>query len=425
MAGGLSAALAGLSAVPGGFGAGQMQDLQIEDERRKALAKTALGNALSLMAGGQGGGLAPGGPQPQPPMPGAPSPQGAPQQPGITAGGPPQAMGRGAMPSTPQPAGGPPQGMPQQGMPQGGPQLPGGRQALDWRQIVATIRQSNPNIPPAVMAEAVNQFLPMMTQQSQMEWRNVSLQLREQALQQREQQFMLAESGRNQRADQASADRQAGIESRERTAAAGRVSRETIAKMTVDERREAHEAGLISKEQMDEANRESRERLAGRRLDQQQQQFEERETRLGAALELRADTTYQRLEQQKQQALDRVRQAQGKQGLAEARALIDAQDKHVRQRIQAYNQANTMKPSDRKAMLDQADMDYNEQIAQLKQAAQSGGGAAPTNASGGAAPPTALQKDAQGRVKVQTPEEADKLAPGTKYVTPDGQEFTR
>ena len=53
---------------------------------------------------------------------------------------------------------------------------PGGQQ-LDWRQLVQAVQQSNPNIKPDVLAEAVNQFLPMMNAQSQQEWRMVSLQI--------------------------------------------------------------------------------------------------------------------------------------------------------------------------------------------------------------------------------------------------------
>jgi hypothetical protein len=435
------------------------------------------------------------------------------------------------------PAQGGPPGMQQPGMPQmGGPGAGQQGRQLDWRQLVQAVQQANPNIKPDVLAEAVNQFLPMMNAQSQQEWKQVSLQIREQALQERERQVMMLEAGRNQRADEASSDRRYAVDQRADTAAKGMVSRETIAKMTVDERREAHEAGLISKEQMDAANRQSRETIAGgrqevqrqgiesrervagqaeagrnqraemssetrmaiaklsdsakreiaqqaeagrmqrsadtldtrkgiatesidsreklaqlsaqtrkeiaqlgaadtkalteyleagrnqragasldlrereygtrreqgeqrlteqdlarvgreklgqQRLDQQQSQFDTRETRLESALELRADTTYQRLEQQKQQAMQRVQESQGKQGLAQARAIIDAQDKHVRTKIAAASSANTMSVKERKTLLDQADMDYNESVQRLKQAAAS----PPAPAAAGAATP--------------------------------------
>jgi len=338
--------------------------------------------------------------------------------------------------------GGAPPGMPPgpQAGPPGGqppPQLPGGRQPLDWRQIVQAVQQSNPNIPPDVLMQAVNQFLPMMTQQSQSEWRQVSLQMREQALQQREQQFMLAEQGKGQRA--------AGVqEGKDKD----RVSKETIAKMTVDERREAMEAGLITRQEIADAqiasrekegaaNRGSRESIAGANRDQRQQQFETRENRLQESLKLREDSTWARLEQQKQAAIQRAQAAGGKQGLAEARAVIDAQDKHIRTRIQAYSQNNTMKPAERKAMLDEADAQYREEIAKLKQVgagAPAGPAAppaqgptpapAPTPPAGGVTPPPAPAGGA-APVKVTTPEEAERLPPGTHYVTPDGKEYVR
>lgn len=107
---------------------------------------------------------------------------------------------------------GPPGGAPPQGLgamqPQG---QPGGMRAgaLDWRQLLGAVKQANPNLPPDVMAEAVTQFLPMMSQQSQMEWRQLSLQMREQALQQRMEQFQMAEHGRDTRS-QRSDDRMRG-----------------------------------------------------------------------------------------------------------------------------------------------------------------------------------------------------------------------
>ncbi len=205
-----------------------------------------------------------------------------------------------------------PQGLPQRGQGQ-----------LNWQSLVQAVKQANPDIKPDVMAEAVNQFMPLMNQQSQQEWRNVSLQLREQALQQREHDLLILEQGRNQRAGAA------------------------------------------------EEGRESRSERSDTRMrdksTEQTRQFEKREQRLGESLKFREDSTWQRLEQQKQQAEQRVQQSQGKQGLAELRAIIDAQDKHVRTRIQAFSSTNTMDQKEKKAMLDQADKDYDEQIKQLKE----------------------------------------------------------
>src|ERR1700722_2763498 len=374
----------GLSALVPGYQQGEDIQAKIDKEKRDALATKAAGSALQMLAqsgmgqqtaasvfgpggGPQQGPMSQGAPQPpptpqggppgaqpgmpQPPPPGQPSmPQ---RPPGPPQGGPP--MG-GAPPGMPPGGARPPMGGPQQpGMPPGGPQaggpqgqppqLPGGRQPLDWRQIVAAVQQSNPNIPPDVLMQAVNQFLPMMTQQSQSEWRQVSLQMREQALQQREQQFMLAEQGRNQRSDTASSDRRYGVDTRADTAAAAETGRDTRA-ATTEEGRNARQE---------------------QRLGQQKEEFAQREQRLQESLKLRTDSTWARLEQQKQQAQQRVEASQGKQGLAEWRAAADAQYRYISTKIAAESAATGLHVKDKKAMLDQAEMQYNEQIGQLRE----------------------------------------------------------
>jgi hypothetical protein len=140
--------------------------------------------------------------QPQPGQPPMPPPGGAPPMPGQpTPGGPPpqmppqmpmqqgqqQPMPQARPPMPVQPGGAPPPPMPQQpigGAPAGPPQMPGGGQpggpTLDWRVIFQKVRDANPQAPPQVLAAAVDKFLPLMSQMSQMEWREKSLMLREQ-----------------------------------------------------------------------------------------------------------------------------------------------------------------------------------------------------------------------------------------------------
>lgn len=318
---GLSAAYPAMTKQRQADDQADLSDYKVQDAKRQALAKVAMGNALMMLSqGGQGQG-------PQPPMPGQPSqpmqqprpaspPGGAPMAGPQGPGGPPAGGGPPMMPSGGRPAMGPGGPPPQGGMggQQGGP--------MDWRMVLAAVKQANPNLPPDVAAEAVNQFLPMMNQQSQMEWKQISLQLREQSLQQRESQFMMAEQGRNQRSE---------------TAEGGREARS---------------------ERTDTRVREGQ--------DEKKREFETREKRLGDALQLRSDTTWTRLEQQKQQAEQKAQAAQGKQGLAEVRAIIDAQDKHVRTRIQAYSSANTLSKKERDDLLSQADKEYNDQIKALR-----------------------------------------------------------
>ena len=319
-----------------------------------------------------------------PPAPG-PMPPGGPA--------PPQMQRPGMLPGGAPAQGGPPMGQNGAGM-----RPPGGQQ-LDWRQLVQAVQQSNPNIKPDVLAEAVNQFLPMMNAQSQQEWRMVSLQIREQALQQREQQFMLAEQGRNTRASESADTRrdvaetgaaarrdvaQTGAASRESIADKNRVSRETIARMTVDERREAMEAGLVTRQEIADAmiasreregaaNRGSREENQALNREQRGDQFQQREHRLEQALDLRSDATWERLEQQKQAAMERAEQNKWKQGVAEVKTLIDEQDKHIRTKIAA---SNILSATQRKKMLEEADKVNAEQLTAMRTRAK-GGSSAP------------------------------------------------
>jgi hypothetical protein len=158
-------------------------------------------------------------------------------------------------------------------------------------------------------------------------------------------------------------------------------------------------------------------------LKQRGEQFLQREQRLEQALQLRSDTTWARLEQSRQQAEQKFAATQDRQSRAALEAAIKAQDAHVRTRIQAFSVNNTMSAKDRTEMLKQADKEFFEKMDVLKNVGGSKGdkGAAPE-----AAPATpAAPEGGKVPVKVKTPEEAQKLAPGTHYVTPDGQEFTR
>lgn len=279
--GGFGGVAGGLSAIGEGYQQSEGNELKLQEERRQALAKAALGNALALMsqpqpgAPQQGGGMPPGGPPqgPQPMPPGAPSqpqqptpggppgmpPQGMPQQggprppmpPGVGMGGPGGAPGMppgaggappqggpppglvnparvqgqpqnltgpiippGGMGGAPQqrppmqggpPQGGPPPGMPQ--LPQGQPQIDarGGQLGQppisDWRNVVQQLQKANPGIKPDVMMTAVNQLMPLMNQQTKMDWQMQTLQYREQMLQQREQNFLMTQAGKSEDRD--------------------------------------------------------------------------------------------------------------------------------------------------------------------------------------------------------------------------------
>lgn len=196
----------GLGAVAKGMQEGDqielantLKRLQAKEIQTSQAGQAARGNALEGMFQPQIPGAQPmpqmGGGRPMAPQPGqnfAPPPQ-------SPAGMPPQQPGGGGPPGLPPGGGGPggaPMPRPQtNAMPQGGApmqqQQPGGgmggqQQSLDWRQVIQAIRQRNPNIQPAELAAAVDQFVPMMNMQSKQEWNMLRLQLQEQMVQMRE-----------------------------------------------------------------------------------------------------------------------------------------------------------------------------------------------------------------------------------------------
>jgi hypothetical protein len=213
------AGFAGLGAAPEGYlqAEGQQEDNRIKDLTRQQaqfdlMGGQAAGRALQLMYGGQQPGPPPPSPPPgqssppvqptmqpniqQPPMP-MPRPPGAPQPmpgqmpamrppgpPGMPPGAPPG--GPGGPPGGGPPGGGPPGGGPPGGGPPGMQQsMPGqGQQgpALSLESVMQAVVKANPGAPPQVVMSAVNKFLPLMNTQAQMQWREISLELRKQAL---------------------------------------------------------------------------------------------------------------------------------------------------------------------------------------------------------------------------------------------------
>lgn len=208
----------GIGAFAGGLASGlgqgqqfQLNRLKIQDEGTQRQGMQALGKTIQGFiqgpAGLPGGGNMPPMPgQPSQPMqqPGAPPQQGAPQGgpqatfpqnqgvvgqlPWMQQQGPPGVTPRdpGVQPPPGAPAGGPPGTSPQggaPGMPPPGPQGPGPTQQggqgggqFTWQQLARQVAQANPGAKPEVIAAAVLQAMPLMTAQSQAEYRQMLLQ---------------------------------------------------------------------------------------------------------------------------------------------------------------------------------------------------------------------------------------------------------
>lgn len=355
-----------MGAVPGGYQQGQIADnqidqqhLQLADTRAKQIGMQAYYRALQGMMAPQGG------QGPQPPMPGQPStpsgPQMSPQaMPGpqmqgpqppqmmaMNAGGQPQRGADGgmmppdtqsapaAMPqlatgATPQsPPGGTatPPSMPSGGQPQ---QQPG---QMTWQQIVQAIKQQNPGVDDLSLAHAVDAFKPMMTLQAQSDWRNIRSQVLENI---------------------------AGIKADAQLGSAG-IRADATTEAATTRAGAAREAEQGKDRRFDTA--ETRRQAA---LDQRGEQFKAREDRLERGLALRSDTTYQRLEQQKQALEQRVMAGDKRQAVVELRAVIDAQHKLAMEKITATSVNNAMKPAERQQFIKDQNESYREQIEKLK-----------------------------------------------------------
>lgn len=203
---------AGLAAVYPGVVAGRgaeaetlLKEMTAQQAQENQQSDVLRGNALMNLFAGPGGG---GAPPMQAPMPGQssqPMQPGPAAQPMSTAGAPqplgpmdsqpgpvtaPQNVSRPFNPAQPAtPSGGGGQNDPATGQPVGGggePQLngvgeqggrptihggvPNGMQ-LTWQMVGSAIARSNPGAPPQLIAKAIDRFVPMMTQESQMQWR--------------------------------------------------------------------------------------------------------------------------------------------------------------------------------------------------------------------------------------------------------------
>lgn len=380
-----------LGSLAGGIASGYTTEQQLAMQKalqaQASAADTAAGNAL----GGTSAPLTQPNPlqallgkltgqpaQPQQPQP-TQSPGGAPMGGGLV----PQ-MGGGAPAPRPQPGATPqPPAQPTQGQPQ--PQQGGqpmGQLTLD--NVVSRIKQSNPNISPRDLMGAVGKILPIMNAQSQQQYKMIMEQLAPARLE---------------------------------------VQREGV-----DERvRHDKESEKLGGERVDQGQQ---------RIDNQMTQFKERQ----AAISERFDKTLQEKYDALQSTKDRAQAAQLAQ---DARAAIKEKYATTRAEISA---ANSLDADHKDALMKEAAADRDAATARLDSALAAQRAFAAQNAeapdAGRTRNPDGSKIDAKatpstrpagsppaspdgGPVKVTTPEEAAKLKPGTHYITPDGQEYTR
>lgn len=341
---------AGLSAAYGGYQQARKTDTEIEhNDIANETARTAQegdkawGNTIPVLQQmlQPGATQMPAGPQ----MAGGPPPGGMPQQAGPTPQAPPPGQSSQPMEQGPQQGGAPPLGQPpaaaagpqpqmlggpsppspqaspQGAPPQQAPQGPGGGQPsgrLDLHTVMAAVVKANPGVKPNVIAAAVAKALPLMTAQSQMDYKNLMVQL---------------SAGRLNETQAHHAETEANAATR-----TGNQTADTTSKI---ERRGA---------QTDQG---------GQRLDIQRG----REGRLAAQAEIRNDQRYLQLEQQSKALETRIQQGGDRAALSEWRAIVDAQHKRALEIIQSgKNAIGVMDPEERKALVKEQNEFYRSQI---------------------------------------------------------------
>lgn len=232
------------------------------------------------------------------------------------SGGQPQMLG-GPAPPGPQ---GSPQGAPPAGaVPQPGAQG-GGR--LDLHTVMAAVVKANPGAQPAVIAAAVAKALPLMTAQSQMDYKNLMVQLSAGRLNESKEHHAATEDVAAQRANTQATNVGSQIE-----------------------RRGA---------QTEQGNT---------RLGIQQG----REDRLAAQAAIRNDQRYLQLEQQAKALETRIQQGGDRAALSEWRAIVDAQHKRALELISSgKNAIGVMDPEERKALVKEQNDFYKNQIEQMR-----------------------------------------------------------
>lgn len=339
-----------MSAAYGGYQKARKADNEIQSgdianqQAQTGLeADTAWGNTIPvlqqmLQPGASpmppGGGASPAGPAPQAPPPGQssqPMAQG-PQQGGAPPMGQPPPM----QPPAPAPSAGPqPQmlGGPAPPGPQGA--LPPQSQApppgtvgaqpqgrLDLHTVMGAVVKANPGAKPAVIAAAVAKALPLMTAQSQMDYKNLMVQL---------------SAGRLN-------------ETREHHTATEDQGAARVANQSADVGSKIERRGAQTEQ-------------GAERLDMQKG----REARLAVQGQIRQDQRYQQLEQQAKALETRIQQGGDRAALSEWRALVDAQHKRALEIIQSgKNAIGVMDPAERKTLVDEQNAFYKQQIEQMR-----------------------------------------------------------
>ena len=326
--------LGGLGAAGTGLAGGYNQEYDaITQQMAQGAAYRGL-QALATMNQQMPQGMPPGGPSP----PGAgPMPPPGPPVAGASPGMgplPPQAP---QMPQGQPPMGGlPPGGQMQPGMgsPMGGPMGgPPGTGMYTLPMIMQAVQRSNPGAPPNVLMAAVAKMVPLMRPSDQEYFKMIAAQQAQQRLGQGE-----VRLGQNQ----------------ERIEQAGELGKARIG---------ATERGQDMRADTAQRGQDIRADTAAKAETGRQQRFDVNQERMKAATSIRQDQGWQRLEQQRQQAMQR-------NDVMAARAVLDAQHKRAMEIIGAYSAQSAMPNEVRQQLLKDSNDAYESAIKSMRGSGQ-------------------------------------------------------
>jgi hypothetical protein len=226
-----------------------------------------------------------------------------------------------------------------------------------------------------VLMSAVNRAIPIMTADSQQQWRQMSLMLREQANIERERHNTETEEAANKR---------------------------------------------IAQGEEKVAQGEKRLGIAEKALDERKREFNIRAARLQANSEIRADQGWQRLDQQRQQIEQRMIATKDRSQIAAWRQIVDAQHKRATEIIAASSMNSKLDDKERAQLKQEADKMRDEAIKGIRGAT---GSSTPTGGTT-ATPEKKIEEQApSGKMDPTAPEE--KTIDGKTYEKRDGKWYEK
>jgi len=251
------------------------------------------------------------------------------------------------------------------GAPQGQQQGP-----LTLEGVMQAMVRANPGAPPQVIAAGVNRFLPLMNAQSQQQWKEISLQLRQQSLENAMTRFGTGEDRRERQGEERTQDRRTGLEIRrqgEERRGTESTSRQQTAQTRTDlatRREDRQDRQGASRE----ADRSKRTDIMGAREERQAKESTERLALLREKLTTaQAATATKKLESDaKLKKLNAdAEAAMGRKNIQEARLKLQAMHQRSAELINEWALSGKIDPKVKAAVLEENRLLYRKMIEDL------------------------------------------------------------